>query len=159
MEWWLTGVCGPNNSSRRKDWWEELYGLFGLCTPNWCLWRWGDFNVVRKISERLNGIRLDLRGMKDFDLSIRECELVDLFLCNARFPRSDLQENFVFYRLDRFSLSLRWEGVFPNLRQETLPRLLSDHCPIIIESWPLKWGLTPFRFENMGLECHSFMRN
>ena len=43
-EWWLTGVYGPNRPSRRKDFWEELAGLFGLCSPNWCVG--GVFNVV-----------------------------------------------------------------------------------------------------------------
>ncbi|RVW77727.1 Transposon TX1 uncharacterized 149 kDa protein [Vitis vinifera] len=34
---------------------------------------------------------------------------------------------------------------------EALPRWTSDHSPICLETNPLKWGPTPFRFENMWL--------
>ena len=80
-------------------------------------------------------------------------------LCNTRFTWSNLQENLVCCRLDRFLYSLGWDGVFPNSRQESLPRVVSDHCPIVLESCPLKWGPTPFRFENMWLEHACFKRN
>lgn len=35
-------------------------------------------------------------------------------------------------------------------------RVVSDHCPVILESCPFKWGPTSFRFENMWLENRSF---
>ncbi|RVX09324.1 LINE-1 retrotransposable element ORF2 protein [Vitis vinifera] len=40
---------------------------------------------------------------------------------------------------------------FPRCFQEALPRWTSDHSPICLETNPLKWGPTPFRFENMWL--------
>ncbi|RVW50795.1 hypothetical protein CK203_076874 [Vitis vinifera] len=40
--------------------------------------------------------------------------------------------------------------------QEALPRWTSDHNPICLETNPLKWGPTPFRFENMWLLHHEF---
>ncbi|XP_028121753.1 uncharacterized protein LOC114318966 [Camellia sinensis] len=40
--------------------------------------------------------------MRDFDSFIRDCELIDLPLSNARFTWSNLQENRVCCRLDRF---------------------------------------------------------
>lgn len=98
-EWWLTRVYGPNRSGDRREWWDELVGLFGLCSPYWCVG--GDFNVVRQVSEKLNGVSTN-RSMRDFDSFIRECELIDLPLNNARFTWSNLQENRVCCRLDRF---------------------------------------------------------
>ncbi|GMQ08395.1 hypothetical protein CsSME_00052136 [Camellia sinensis var. sinensis] len=83
-------------------------------------------NVARKVSEKLNGNGIN-RSMRDFDGFIRGCELVDPPLFNARFT---------------------W--------QEALPRLVSDHCPVMCESCPFRWGPTPFRFENMWLEHPSF---
>ncbi|RVW35158.1 Transposon TX1 uncharacterized 149 kDa protein [Vitis vinifera] len=59
----------------------------------------GDFNVIRRISEKLGDSRLT------------------------------------------FNMSL----------QEALPRWTSDHSPICLETNPLKWGPTPFKFENMWL--------
>ncbi|RVW68278.1 hypothetical protein CK203_063588 [Vitis vinifera] len=67
-----------------------------------------DFNVIRRISEKLGDSRLTF-NMRCFDEFMREC------------------------------------------LQEALPRWTSDHSPICLETNPLKWGPTPFRFENMWL--------
>lgn len=77
-ERWLTGIYGPNNSGRRKECWIELIGLYGLCSPNWCL----DF-----FQKNLNGIFVT-RGILILSL---ECSLVDPPLLNApRFTWSNL---------------------------------------------------------------------
>ncbi|RVW87592.1 putative ribonuclease H protein [Vitis vinifera] len=54
-------------------------------------------------------------------------------------------------RLDRFLFSSEWDTFFSQSFQEALPRWTSDHSPIGLETNPLKWGPTPFRFENMWL--------
>ncbi|XP_028093340.1 uncharacterized protein LOC114293463 [Camellia sinensis] len=151
--WWLTGVYGPIKPGSRQEWWDELAGLFGLCSPNWCVG--GDFNVVRLASEKLNGVSTS-RSMRDFDSFIRDCELIDLPLSNARFTWSNLQENRVCCKLDRFLHTLGCKELFPDIRQEVGPRVVSDHCPMILESCPFKWGPNLFRFENMWLENRSF---
>lgn len=130
-EWWLSGVYGPNRPSAR----QELAGFFGLCSPNWCVG--GDFNVVRRVLEKLNGISTN-KSMRDFDSFISDCDLIDLSLSNARFTWSNLQENLVCCKLDRFLHLLGWEELFPNFRQEVLPRVVSDPCSVICESCPLK---------------------
>ena len=35
-------------------------------------------------------------------------------------------------------------------------RVVSDHCPVILDSTPLSWGFTLFRFENIWLHHKSF---
>ena len=40
---------------------------------------------------------------------------------------------------------------FSQSLQEALPRWTSDHSPICLETNPLKWSPTPFKFENMWL--------
>ena len=40
--------------------------------------------------------------------------------------------------------------------QSTLPRLVSDHYPIMLGSEGIKSGLSPFRFENMWLKFEGF---
>ncbi|RVW61143.1 Transposon TX1 uncharacterized 149 kDa protein [Vitis vinifera] len=71
---WLSAVYGPNNSALRKDFWVELSDIAGLSHPRWCVG--GDFNVIRRSSEKLGGSRLT-PCMKDFDEFIRDCELID----------------------------------------------------------------------------------
>ncbi|KAK9275884.1 hypothetical protein L1049_023158 [Liquidambar formosana] len=145
-EWWLSGIYGPNKPRIRRDFWEELFSLFGLCCSLRVLG--GDFYVVRSFVEKLNGVR-SIRSMRDFDHFIRECALRDLPLVNARFTWSNQQMNLVCNRIDRFLFSLEWEELFPHVRQLTLPRVTSNHCPILLDSELISWGPSPFRFENM----------
>ncbi|KAG6664926.1 hypothetical protein CIPAW_02G126800 [Carya illinoinensis] len=60
-------------------------------------------------------------------------------------------------RLDRFLVSASWEVCFPDVRQKRLPRLCSDHCPIMLESGGTFRGLQYFKFENMWLEAEGFV--
>lgn len=152
--WWFTSVYGPNCPRQRSFFWEELGFLFGFCGPNWCLG--GDFNAIRSPDEKLGGSSLTA-SMRGFDSFIRECFLRDIPLSNARFTWSASRIHTVASRLDRFLFTNSWEDAFPDLVQETLYRPVSDHFPVVLESCKLRWGPTPFRFENMWLGHHSFL--
>lgn len=52
-DWCPSGVDGANNTRVRKSFWDELAGLYGVCSPIWCVG--GDFNVVRFPSEESGG--------------------------------------------------------------------------------------------------------
>ncbi|KAJ9678120.1 hypothetical protein PVL29_022881 [Vitis rotundifolia] len=152
-QFWLSAVYGPNSTALRKDFWVELSEIFGLSSPCWCVG--GDFNVIRRSSEKLGGVSLT-SSMKDFDDFIRENELIDPPLRRAPFTWSNMQEHPVCKRLDRFLYSNEWEQLFPQSLQEVLLRWTSDHWPIVLETNPFKWGPTPFRFENMWLQHPNF---
>ncbi|KAL6340733.1 hypothetical protein AAG906_021271 [Vitis piasezkii] len=173
---WLSTVYGPNSPFHTKDFWVELLDIFCLSFPLWCVG--GDFNVIRRSSEKLGDSSLT-SSMRDFDGFIRDYELLDPPLRNAPFTWSNMQESPVCKRLDQFLYSNEWEHFFPQSLQEVLPRWTLDHWPIVLDTNPFKWGPTPFRFENMwlqhpsfkecfsswwrgfqgnGWECHKFMR-
>ena len=50
---WISAVYGPNSPSLRKNFSVELLDIFGLSFPLWCVG--GDFNVIRRSSEKLGG--------------------------------------------------------------------------------------------------------
>ena len=131
----------------------EFLDIFGISFPLLCVG--GDFNIIRRSSEKLGGSSLT-SSMKDFDGFIRDCELLDPLLRNAPFTWSNMQESPVCKRLDRFLYSNEWEHFFPQSLQEVLPRWTSDHWPIVLDTNHFKWGPTPFRFENMWLQHLSF---
>ena len=89
--------------------------------------------------------------MRYFDGCVSECELIDPLQRNAFVTWSNMQDFPIGKRLDRFLYSKEWELRFPQSLKEALPRLTSDHCPIVIDTNPFKRGPTPFRFENMWL--------
>jgi hypothetical protein len=59
-------------------------------------------------------------------------------------------------RIDRFLYSDEWDGLFPKIQQKRLPRILSDHFPILLECGDFSRGRRPFRFENMWLKADGF---
>ena len=131
----------------------ELLDIFGISFP---LWRVGsDFNVVRRISEKMGGSSL-ISSMRDFNGFIKDCELVYPPLQNAPFTWSNMQESPMCKRLERILYSNEWEHFFPHSLQEVFPRWTSDHGLMVLDTNPFKWGPTPFRFENMWLQHPSF---
>jgi hypothetical protein len=151
---WISAVYGPNSPSERGPFWEELFALGGLCSPVWCLG--GDFNVIRTPTEKNGGSRIT-RSMREFNSFIAECCLRDIPLVNGSFTWSGPGPRFVSTRIDRFLFTTGWEDLFPNLSQEILRKPVSDHFPIALTSSKMKWGPTPFRFENMWLSHPGFL--
>ena len=153
---WISAVYGPNSPSLRKDFWVELFDIYGLTYPLWCVG--GDFNVIRRSSEKMGGSSLT-PSMRDFDSFIRECKLLDPPLRNASFTSSNMQESPVCKRLNCFLYSNEWGLLFPQGLQEALIRRTSNHWPIVMDTNPFMWGPTPFRFENMWLQHTDLKEN
>ena len=68
-KWWFLGIYGPLSVSSRREFWDELVGIFKICGGNWCLGR--DFNVIRNIREKRNSSS-NTHSMRIFDELIRE---------------------------------------------------------------------------------------
>jgi hypothetical protein len=133
--------------------WEELSGLASWWSTPWCLG--GDFNVVRFPSER-SGADQITSAMNDFSEFIFSMGLRDIQLEGGRYTWSNNRENAAMSRIDRFLYSNDWEDRFPTVVQRRIPRLLSDHFPIMLESSQFHRGNRPFRFENMWLKAEGF---
>lgn len=118
----------------------------------------GDFTVLRFLCEKRDGTRVTI-SMRKFDTCIRECDLIDVPIVNALFTWSVSGGRNAAFRLDHFLCSRQWSEEFLDLSLSLGPRLVSDHFPLILESAPITWGPTPFRFENMWLLHQDFKRN
>lgn len=61
-------------------------------------------------------------------------------------------------RIDRTHANATWLNIFPESKVMHLPRLTSDHCPILLRTNP--WytpGRKPFRFEPFWMKHKSFI--
>ncbi|XP_073049686.1 uncharacterized protein [Primulina eburnea] len=152
FKWWFTAVYGPCKPRQRDFFWDELAGLHSICGERWCIG--GDFNVVRNLNEKMNSNSLT-PSMYCFDNLIQELELYDPPLLNAKFTWSNFRINPICCRLDRFFVTRGWMDIFPSFRHTVLPRITSDHNPILLDTARLRWGPTPFRFENAWLLHHK----
>ncbi|KAK9938260.1 hypothetical protein M0R45_015010 [Rubus argutus] len=97
--------------------------------------------------------------MNEFNNFITDANLCDPPLQNANFTWSNNRERVIWCRLDRFLFLLGGRRVFPGNRQIALTRVTYDHCPVMTDTIKVKWGPSPFRFENMWLEHPSFKDN
>jgi len=128
--WAFGGVYGPNDDRERRDLWVELAGLMSWWEMPWCIG--GDFNVVRFPSERSSGAGY-FAAMEEFSDFIFMHNLVDLPLEDGQFTWSNNQEDQIWSRIDRLLVSPEWEERFPEVSQRRLPRLLSDHFPLLLD--------------------------
>jgi hypothetical protein len=151
FSWAFAGVYGPHYISSRRLLWEELAGLMSWWELPWCIG--GDFNVTRFPNERSGDGRFR-SDMMDFSDFISEQGLMDLPLAGGTFTWSNLSS---WSRLDRFLVSPDWEAKYPGLLQKRMPRLCSDHFPILLDCEGIKGGARPFKFENMWLKADGFV--
>ncbi|XP_028122358.1 uncharacterized protein LOC114319532 [Camellia sinensis] len=113
--------------------------------PNpWCLC--GDFNEIKSIGERKGCIRRD-KGMREFIDFIDKCEVQDMPLLGRKYTWCNSLAGEKWSRIDRVLVDPQWLEVF-NLKLWGLPRLISDHCPLLLMEDDRDWGPKPFRVIN-----------
>lgn len=108
--------------------------------------------------------------MRDFYHCLEDCGLEDLGFVGNPFTWTNKQAgaNNIQERLDRGVANSLWWSKFPQVRVTHLTRVLSDHCPILVD-WAgrkktggLEKRVKLFRFEDMWLQeadCTKVIRN
>ena len=138
-----SGVYGPNEDSQRGALWEELSRMRSRWNTAWCVF--GDFNITRYPSERL-GCETFSPAMFAFSNFIEANYLVDLPLEGASFTWfRDLGPDCM-SGIDRTLASVDWVEHFGNVSQRVLPRVVSDHCPLLVVAGSVKKGRSAFKF-------------
>ena len=60
--------------------------------------------------------------------------------------------------IDRTLVSVDWVDHFGNVSQMVLLRVISDHCPLLVEASGVGLGRCAFKFENMWLKVEGFVK-
>lgn len=142
----------------RKMLWEELLSLSSNLDKPWLLL--GDFNDIINENEKMGGRKISYRRSKLFSDAINNCNLIDMGFIGPRFTwTNNRSTNPIYQRLDRGWSNVEWVNMFPNYSLSHLPRLTSDHCPILLnlEQNVRATGPKPFRFEPMWILDKHFL--
>jgi hypothetical protein len=122
----------------------------------WSILNWGDFNLVRNQSDKSNG-SIDFKWADKFNSCIEMWALIEIGLAGRTFTLGNNKENLIMSRIDRIFCTTNFETIFPLAHAKALPRLGSDHTPII---WDAGLGQHPkkssFNFEKWWLTRPDF---
>ncbi|XP_042006112.1 uncharacterized protein LOC121754887 [Salvia splendens] len=149
----LSVVYAKCSREGRYDLWNKLRDI-SLATDGAPWLVGGDFNIFLLEEER-RGSTTDRHGeMMDFADAVADCQLLDPGFDGPPFTwtRSGLWE-----RLDRVLLGEHWTTVFAATRVTHLPRISSDHAPLLVRCQLTTQIPRPsFRFQNMWVRHHTF---
>uniref|UniRef100_M0ZKV5 Non-LTR retroelement reverse transcriptase n=1 Tax=Solanum tuberosum TaxID=4113 RepID=M0ZKV5_SOLTU len=94
--------------------------------------------------------------MTEFSECIEELELVDPPLFGGSYTWRRGEGHQTASRIDRFLYSSQWEEQFTFIKQSTMPKLGSDHNPILLTCGNLNFKKSYFKFENWWMRVEGF---
>lgn len=97
--------------------------------------------------------------MWDFAFFVNECSLRDCPFQNAKFTWMNGRDPRTVNKLDRFLVSNEWEELYSRFIQECILKIVYDHWPIMLNTLKMRWGTSPFKFENMWTTHNFFVGN
>lgn len=153
--WYFTVVYGSPQAVYRNELWEGLRMISEQFQGDWCVG--GDFNSVLNLNDTGGSSSLS-RDSQSFNSCLLDCGLADIGFSGQPFT---WQRNGVHRRLDHFVANGSWSDRFVEVSVKHLPRLKSDHIPILLTSKGVvsnRREEKPFRFMAPWLAHGDFKR-
>lgn len=117
----------------------------------------GDFNSILEAGERVGeGGEEASRGYRGLKAFVEGCNLHDVALQGRKYTWFWSNGRFK-SRIDRALVNEQWLDSFPDTHLRGLPRSISDHCAISLETKQADWGPKPFQFINAWITHPEFM--
>lgn len=114
-----------------------------------------DFNLIYQ-AENKNNTNLNRRLMGSFKAVIDDLNLKKIGLNGRRFTWSSEQDNPTRTRIDRLFCTPDWELAFPTCFLHSLPSLMSDHTPLLLQGELEHHHNRTFRFKNFWVKMDGF---
>ena len=142
-------VYGSAYPEFKMDFVAELHDI--LDSASYPILICGDFNLVRNESEKSSGL-VNHHTTFLFNDWINRWGLLEISISNRGFIWSNNQDNPIFAVLDRVFASVDWDSYFPMSSLTALPRVGSDHTPLVLDTGGRKSSSPKmFRFEKWWL--------
>lgn len=148
-------VYASTSIHHRRSLWNDLSSL-STSLPLLVL---GDFNSVLGAQEKLRGKTPNISSCADFGGFIDNCNLVQMNYSGVRYTWSNKREpgQYMELQLDRSLCSTNWFHYWPISNYLVLPRIVSDHSPLVVSSSRIiHKSPKPFRFLSMWMQHADF---
>ena len=129
--WHLVIVYGSSYPEFKLDCISKLHD--GFVSNSYPFLICGAFNLIRGNNEKSTGL-VDQQSALLFNDWINSWNLMEIFVSNRKYTWSNNQENPGFAVLDRIFTSLDWDAHFPMSSLVALPRVGSDHAPLVLDT-------------------------
>jgi hypothetical protein len=147
-------VYGSSYEEEKDLFISELHTLFSTFQGHTIIG--GDFNLVRFQEDKSNGV-IDHKWSDKFNAWVEIWSLLEVKLSCRKFTWGNNQDNLIMSTIDRFFCNPEVDSIFPLASIRALPRLASDHTPIIwdagLSSIPAPSG---YKFEKWWLMREEF---
>lgn len=131
--------------------------------PNYITLPWlimGDFNDITNSNEKFGGRQPSRVKMEPFLKFLNIANLLDLGFMGLKFTWTNCRgpNSLIRTRIDRANVNAGWLNLFPDAQVTHLPRLISNHCLILLQTHQNynKDG-KPFRFEPFWMKHPIFI--
>jgi exonuclease III len=131
FEWGLVAVYGAAQNEEKNLFLQEL--VQASSGPSLPLLVGGDFNIIRNPRKK-NNVRYDDRWAFLFNVVINSLDLREIALPERQFTWENNMPTPTFEKLDRILTSTDWELKYPRVTAHALPRILSDHTPLLLDT-------------------------
>ena len=156
---WLSFVYASTSYIRRRDLWDSLIVIHNNVDGPWMVI--GDFTAVLGMHEKSGGVAPLSSSCMDFQAMSDTCQLVHVDTTGHPYTWNNgwRSRGFVQLRLDRSLCNPFWFNKWPVTNCLTLPRLASDHNPLLFTADKSNTtGPSPFRFKSMWIQHPDFMK-
>lgn len=158
FSWLLSSIYGSPRFAERTIFWENLCSVSLLHNLPWAIV--GDFNDVLDDSEKRGGNRVNMTRVSAYRNCMSSCNMIDLGFSGPTFTWTNRRDigGLIQTRIDRCWANPSWSLAFPEANVTHLPRISSDHCPLLLSlSRACASRMErPFRFEKMWLSHPGF---
>ena len=120
----------------------------------------GDFNDILNDSEKLGDNKVNMASATAYSDCMSFCNMIDLGFSRPIFTWTNRRDvnGLIQTRIDRCSANSSWTIAYPKANVTHLPRLNSDHCPLLLSLSRMDRNKLqrPFKFEKMWLSHSGF---
>jgi exonuclease III len=131
FKWVLVAVYGPAQDDQKESFLAELVNM---CSHESLPFMIGDdFNIMRR-SEEKNNDRFNNRWPFLFNVVIDKLNMRELEMSGRKYTWANNLSSPTFEKLDQVLVTTEWEEKYPLTTVQALPRVISDHTPLLLNS-------------------------